>query len=426
MSRKSPLLATNILWLYGLQGLNYLIPAILLPFLVRTLGLEGYGLIAFAQSIAQYFVLATDYGFNFSATRAISRAREDRAEVSRIFWTVMTAKFLLLVLGAILLEALLRTVPRFAVNGAVYRAAYLMVVGSAIFPLWLFQGIEQMRAISIFTGVGKLIAAIAVVTFVKGPQDIFLATLLLSLGFVFAGVLGVVVAIWRHVDNFSVPSRKDLSVTFAEGRHLFVTTAAVSLYSNTNTFLVGMLAGVEQAGYFALADKLIRAITGLMAPVIQAVYPRTVALIAHDRQQAMLFIRRVVIVALLSGTVSGTLLLVFAQPLAVLAFAQRSDHAVVTLMRILSLFPLLSALTYVFGVLVLIPLGFDKEQSRMLLALGVVNVLLGGLLITRYGAVGGVIAMNVTETLQVIGSGLLLRSKGVRLFRLDPHNEALP
>src|ERR1700712_1898995 len=103
MNKKSKL-ATNIAWLYALQGLNYLIPAALLPYLVRTLGVENYGLIAFAQSISQYFILATDYGFNFSATRSISKNSEDNEEVSRIFWTVITIKLLLLAACGVGLE----------------------------------------------------------------------------------------------------------------------------------------------------------------------------------------------------------------------------------------------------------------------------------------------------------------------------------
>ena len=416
MSTRSKL-STNIAWLYGLQGLNYVIPAALLPYLVRTLGVENYGLIAFAQSISQYFILATDYGFNFSATRSISKNREDNEEVSRIFWTVITIKLVLLVVCGVALEAALLSVPRFHQNSGVYLAAYLAVVGNAIFPTWLFQGIEQMRSISIFSGLGRLIAAVLVVLLVKGPQDTVLATLLLSLGFIVAGLLGVTVALRHHVKHFHMPNRRELLSALAEGRHLFMTTAAVSLYSNTNTFLVGMLAGVEQAGYFALADKLIRAISGIIAPVIQATYPHMVGLMAKSKEQALIFIRKVVFAGIVGGVICGMVLILTARPLAVLAFSRQSDVTVVHLLQILALFPLLSALNYVFGVLLLIPFGFDKQQSRMLLAIGVGNVLLGLLVIPLYGALGGVITMTVTETIQLLGSTLLIRNNNIRVFR---------
>ena len=414
---KESRLATNIAWLYGLQGLNYLIPAALLPYLIRTLSVENYGLIAFAQSISQYFILATDYGFNFSATRSISRHRENRGEVSRIFWTVMTIKLLLLLLCGVVLAAIVFLVPRFHSNSGVYLAAYLAVVGNALFPTWLFQGIEQMRSISIFTGLGRLVAAVLVVLLVKGPGDTMLATLLLSGGFMFAGLLGMVVALRQHVNSFYMPRKAELVSALAEGRHLFMTTAAVSLYSNTNTFLVGMLAGVEQAGYFALADKLIRAIGGIIAPIIQATYPHMVALMTRSKEQALLFIRKVAMVAIGGGLVFGLILFLAARPIGVLAFSRQSDQTVVTLLRILAFFPLVAALNYVLGVLLLIPFGFDKQQSRMLLAIGLGNVVLGVLIISSYGAVGGVLTMMVTETIQVIGSMVLIYKNRIRLFR---------
>src|SRR5215470_2218422 len=135
----------NMFWLYALQGLNYVIPLAVLPYLVRVLGIEGYGLIAFAQAFAQYFVILTDYGFNLSATKRIALARDNRQEVSRIFWSVILVKTLLMLLGALVMGAIVLSIPRFRADAPLYAIAYIAVVGSVLFPLWLFQGMEQMR-----------------------------------------------------------------------------------------------------------------------------------------------------------------------------------------------------------------------------------------------------------------------------------------
>ena len=79
----------NLFWLYALQGLNYLVPLAVLPYLLRILGVEHYGLIAFAQAFAQYFIILTDYGFNLSATKRIALLRDDRRQVSIVFWSVL-------------------------------------------------------------------------------------------------------------------------------------------------------------------------------------------------------------------------------------------------------------------------------------------------------------------------------------------------
>ncbi|ELA4707862.1 oligosaccharide flippase family protein, partial [Escherichia coli] len=62
----------NAVYLFVVQGVTYLVPLITLPYLVRVLGAQSYGVLSFSLAIIQYFILLTDYGFNLSATQKIS------------------------------------------------------------------------------------------------------------------------------------------------------------------------------------------------------------------------------------------------------------------------------------------------------------------------------------------------------------------
>ncbi|EJD6330499.1 oligosaccharide flippase family protein, partial [Proteus mirabilis] len=53
---------TNILSMFSIQGVNYLIPLIMIPYLVRTLGMDGFGKYSIIIAIIQYLVIITDYG----------------------------------------------------------------------------------------------------------------------------------------------------------------------------------------------------------------------------------------------------------------------------------------------------------------------------------------------------------------------------
>lgn len=75
--QKNKTLFENFISLSLLQGLDYIFPLITLPYLVRVLGPEKYGLTAFAAALAGYFMIITNYGFNYSAVRDIAIIRED-------------------------------------------------------------------------------------------------------------------------------------------------------------------------------------------------------------------------------------------------------------------------------------------------------------------------------------------------------------
>ena len=137
------------LYLIALQGINQFLPLLVLPYLMVVLGATGYGYIGFSLSVVQYLVLVVDFGFNLSATRRIAQVRDNREELTRVFWSVFWAKLVLLAGALLLLAVLLLAVPTFQK----YRTALLctlpMLVGSAFTFLWLFQGIGRVRQMAI-------------------------------------------------------------------------------------------------------------------------------------------------------------------------------------------------------------------------------------------------------------------------------------
>ena len=93
-------LLENVISLFIIKGLEYVLAFITFPYLVRVLKVENYGLIVFSQSIVQYFVLFTDYGFNLLGPREIAQ-HDSMLERGKVFANIFFAKIILLVICSI-------------------------------------------------------------------------------------------------------------------------------------------------------------------------------------------------------------------------------------------------------------------------------------------------------------------------------------
>lgn len=411
------LLAGNILSLYLLQGLNYLVPLAVLPYLVRVLGMDRYGLIAFAQSFAQYFSVLTDYGFNYSATRSIAQSRDDAEAVSRHFCSVFVIKVALMGLGALILFLVLSGVARFHRDSSFFWVAYLAVAGNVLFPVWFYQGIEKMQYISVVSGASRLLAAAALFVFVHNPRDALLALAIQSLGLLVGGIAALSIALARFHLHLQWPRWSDLKTSLRDGWHLFVSTAAVSLYTNTNIFLVGILGGNLEAGYFAAADKLIRAMQGIAAPISQAVFPHISSLVNESRERALAFAWKTLRWTAGLTFVPSVALLWFAPWIVALYFGH-AGRGSVPVIRWIAFLPFIIAISNVLGVQIMIPFGFDRQFSRILISAGLVNVALAIPLIRLFGAQGAGVALLCTEVIVTITMAMVLRRRHIHVFRL--------
>lgn len=275
-------LLENAFYTYVLQGANYILPLVTIPYLLRVLNADGFGLLSFAQAMAQYFVILTEYGFNLTATRDVALCRDDRTKLREIFWTTIFTKAVLAAAGFAAMAALVLSVAKFRPDWQVYAAAFLTVAGNVMIPAWFFQGMEKMRAIMVIIVLARTAATALVFALVKGPADIALAAGLNSLGAAAAGAAGLYAA--RRIFSLEVvvPSPQAMLRTLKEGWRIFLSTVAVNIYTTTNVFVLGLFTDNTVTGIYSAADKIIRAVQGLLTPVAQSLYPHITALAARS------------------------------------------------------------------------------------------------------------------------------------------------
>jgi len=159
-----------------------------------------------------------------------------------------------------------------------------MVLGQTMFPTWFFQGVENMKFITMLNLLAKLIFTISIFIFVKKQMHYFLVPLLNSLGFITAGIISLYIVFKNFKINFTIPTKQQIIHQLKEGWHIFVSTVAISLYSTSRVFIVGIFTNNIITGYYAMAEKLMNIFqTFPLLSFLQTVYPRLSEIYQKDK-----------------------------------------------------------------------------------------------------------------------------------------------
>ena len=284
-----------------LQIANYLFPLITLPYLVRVLGPEKYGLVNFAAAFAMYFSIITDYGFNLSATQGISVNRNDPQKTSQIFSAVIIIKMILFSFSAVLFTIIIFAFPIFHKDLLLYAISLLTVFGSGLFPIWFYQGIEKMSYILLINVISRTILTSLIFLFVRQESDYLLFAILNSITFVIVGIAGFVFAITKIKVKFFFPGKEILKQQLVDGWNLFLSTIWINLYTTSNVFVLGLFAPASVVGYFAAADKVRMAFQGILSPITQSVFPHVNKMLSESYERFIGFNKKILKIGFIVG-----------------------------------------------------------------------------------------------------------------------------
>lgn len=375
-----------------IQVCNYAIPLVTLPYLIRTLGMENFGAVAFATSFIQYFIILTDYGFNISATREVSVHRADTERVPTIFSAVLAVRLAFLLLSAAVCIAGCALVPVLRAHSALVLFAFGSVAANALSLTWFFQGMERMGYITILNLANRLAYLAGLFVFVHGPGDLVRVPALSSCTEMGAAVAGIVLVTRRFGVRPSLPTLEGIRSQLRQGWHVFASTVAISAYTATRTFAIGVFTDPRTTGFYSLAEKLATVAQMFpLAPLLAALYPRLSSLYArHPRAtlRSMMRLQRYTTLALAASLP----LLALGAPLVVHLLAKQAFGETVLAFRIL-LISVFFTNANAFRIQFLLVSGAQALYARIHGAAGILGSVLVVAATARMGYLGPPIAM---------------------------------
>jgi PST family polysaccharide transporter len=386
----------NFTSLSVLQIANYIFPLITLPYLVRVLGPEKYGLVNFAAAFAAYFTIITDYGFNLSATQEISINRNDKKRVAEIFSSVITLKMMFFILSSVIFFLAVLVIPQFQEYQLLFIVTFISVFGTALFPLWFYQGIERMNYILVITVSVRLIIIVLIFVIIKAENDFIKLAALNTIAQFVIGFAGLMIVLNKFHIKYIFPKISLLKLQIKNGWNLFLSTVWINLYTTSNIFILGLFAPANVVGYFAAADKIRSAFQGILSPMSQSVFPYVNKLLSESYDRFISFNKKLFKIALVVGTTISIVLFLFAEPLINIILGKDYLPSILVL-RIIAWLPLVIFLSNVLGIQTMLPLNKHKSFSTILFFAALINLVLSFILVPKYFEIGTTISVLVTE-----------------------------
>ncbi|VBB46865.1 Polysaccharide biosynthesis protein [uncultured Paludibacter sp.] len=396
----------DVFYLMILQGISYLAPLIVFPYLMVTLGAEKFGYIGFSLAIVQYLMLFVDFGFNFSATKRIAQVQNDKEKVSEVFWSTIYAKLFLLLASLVILFVFAFVIPRFAIYSKTLLIMSLMVVGNTFSFVWLFQGLGKIRTISIISTVSKLLILPLTFLYVKKSDDYNLAAMIQASAYLFSGLLTVSVLLRNEYINLNVKTAKEKIVNELRLAYpVFVSTAASSVYTALFTIILGYFSNPVDVGKYTAAEKITRFLCMFIyLPITQSFYPKISSLALTSKVSAFKIIKKSLLFVVISMTFLFFVLFFFSRSLTI--FLGKEYFGTTNLFKIMAIAPLLIASGGILGQLGLLAAGdeIDKKNfQNVYIMAAVIATLLVFVLVPKLKSLGASISLVITELVVFLG-----------------------
>ncbi|CAI8863297.1 MULTISPECIES: oligosaccharide flippase family protein [Pseudomonas] len=399
----------NSSYLLCVHGGNYIVPLVVLFYLVKILGVESFGVYAICAAVAAYVQVVIDYGFSLTGCRAVAQNKADLRFVSGVFWEVLLSKLLV---ASVVLLICVSCFWWLGLDQQVFLPAVLSAVFVSFTPVWFFQGLESFRGVTFFNVTGKVLSCVPVLLLVKGPEDLYVVFYSQAI-FAFLVMLVVYFHVYRNGLVLKVPLA-DLKVRrqLQEGWHIFSATLSSVVITNGGTLWLGANYPSSVVGVYASVERIVKAVSSLFVPLSQAIYPINSRAFAAGFRVGLRSV-------LLTGSVFTTvgIFVALAFLLSYSFFFEFFDYPAesVTYFRLFAAWIVMGVLNNVLGTQLLTAGGHPRVYAKCFYVTALVFIAAAYVMIETYAGLGAVYSLLVAEALLSV----LLLVSSVMVFRQE-------
>lgn len=395
----------NTLWQYGLQILKYLFPLLLIPYLTRILGTEGYAVYAYVLSFMGVVQTIADFGFTLSGTKKVVDLRGDTAALSRLVGAITVARLMLLCGLFVCVMVVTRFIPIMAENTVYVIWAFFATAGRTVLPDFIFQGNERMGPLTTRYFASKGVQVALTILLVRGPGDL----IFVAVADVLSEIFDIAWSYRAQKRMFGVGiARPTFKESFEELRVsaiYCVSNVSSSLFSGFTTVIIGLaITSKTDIAFWSLTLTTVNAVQSLYTPIANSLYPHMI------KNKDFGFARKLALVALPALVLGTVAYCALSKPIMLVLGGPEYVGGAHVMWMISPIF-IFSFYGILIGWPVLGAMGRVKELTVSTLFTGIVNVVS---LLALYLA--GLITLDVICVVRWVGDALLLLARVFMLW----------
>lgn len=388
---------SNSFWSIVSQGLGRGVNFLAQLYLARVLGVASYGRFTLAQYVALSLWTSVDLGTAMYGTREIAKDKEHAEEIVN---DLLSLRVVVALSVLVLFSTVVLLIPLPAERRLALVACGLYVVTYSLYTDWVCRGLERFEYITIGTFLMGAALLAGIVLFVRGQGGLLAACLAWSLSALLGAVplllvlrskLGIRLRLRFRPRAWLHHARE--SVFFATGGIL------LSVYQYLPAFLLEIFFASYVVGLFSAPFRIVVTLgaAGFLIPM--AFYPILADLHKKDNARFLKTQRAMRVLMLVLGLPVGIAGTLFASPLVKLLFGAQYADSIPAFKILVWLVPLWF-FRYTYG-MTMAATGLQRRQNLAALGATAGMVVLGLLLIPRFGLLGGAWAVVGSETLLI-------------------------
>lgn len=355
--RNNKTIAQNTGYLTIIEFVHLLLPFVALPYVLRTIGTEKYGMVAFAQTIVSYFTIVINYGLDIYAVKEVAVNRDNKESLNDIVSTVISVKMILFILSFCVFLLGFVFVPFMAQHKFLMLCAIGPWLKEILLSVWFFQGIEKMKYVTIVNCMSLLFYTITVFIFVRQESDFEIVALLQSTGGFLAGLVAFYCLINVEKVSLHFPKKNMIRLVFKESFSFWLSRVSSVFNTNLAKTVSGLVLSMESVAAFDLAQKVINALLIPTRMLNKAAYPHIAR--TQNRRFATKFLYFVSLIAFVLGVVTYLMAPIIIEFLS----GTRMQEAIIIL-RILCIYAFSTSIVICIGGCMLVSFGYPKPFNH--------------------------------------------------------------